>query len=213
MEIPTLVEKYRTLCANLNAVQALKPFKLVMVTGSAAGEGKSTIAANIATFLALSGKWVLLVDADLRRPTLNQHFQLDNRLGFANIFMEMWARPREELYGQATSIPKLRVLTSGAAPINPPELLQSQMAGLLFNYYKESPFDYIIFDTPPLLPVADAQILASLVQAILVVVDPNRTPRKMLLRTKRVLNKVPTMKLGVAINKSHERDYGGYGYG
>jgi capsular exopolysaccharide synthesis family protein len=210
MAIPTLAEKYRTLCANLNAAQAVKPFKLVMVTGSAAGEGKSTIAANIASFLALSGKWVLLVDADLRRPTLHQQFQLDNHLGFSNIFMEMWTQPRGELYGQATDIPRLRVLTAGAVAINPPEFLQSQLAGLLFNHFKDSPFDYVIFDTPPLLPVADAQVMASLVQAILLVVDPNKTPRKMLLRTRSALNKVRTMKLGVAINKSHERDYGNY---
>jgi len=74
--MPLLAEGSRILCASLNAAQMNKPFKLVMITSALAAEGRSTIAANLATFLAKSGKRVLLVDADLRRPSLHQHFKL-----------------------------------------------------------------------------------------------------------------------------------------
>lgn len=199
---PALVERYRILSANLIAAQAVKPFKLVMVTSALANEGTSSIAANLACWLAMAGKQVLLVDTNLYRPALDQLFQLDNRAGLSNVFLEMWAGPRAELYGQPTNIPTLRVLPAGEVPSGPPDILQSPLANQLFEYFKQAPFDYIIFDAPPLLPVADAQLLASLVQAILLVVDADKTPRSVLSRARSTLNRTRTTILGVAINRS-----------
>lgn len=208
-ETPQLAEGCRVLCANLNMAQTVRPFKLVMVTSALAAEGKSTIAANIATFLAMSGKRVLLVDADLRHPVLDQHFQLDNRQGLSNAFLEMWAQVEVGLDGQPTEIPSLRVLTAGVLPSNPSELLQSQLAHQLFNHFRNSQkFDYIIFDTPPVLPVADTQILASYVQVTILVADASKTPRRALIRAKQALARTGTKILGVALNKSQWPDFG-----
>ncbi len=206
-EIPALAEGCRILCANLNMAQAESPFKLVMVTSALAGEGKSTIAANLASFLAMTGKRVLLVDADLRHPVQDQHFQLDNHQGLSNAFLEMWARIEVELEGQPTEIPSLRVLTAGVLPSNPAELLQSQLAQQLLAHLKNSQqFDYVIFDTPPLLPIADAQILASNMQAAILVIDASKTSRKVLMRAKQVLTRTGVKVLGVALNKSRWLD-------
>jgi capsular exopolysaccharide synthesis family protein len=201
-KIPEVVEKYRTLCANLNATQMIKPFKLLMITSALASEGKSKTSANIASFLAKTGKKVLLVDADLRHPALSQYFQLNNHHGLTTTFMSMGSRSEVQIYAQQTDIPTLRVLTSGVVPPNPAELLQTPQTKQLFNYFNEAPFDYVVFDTSPLLPVADAQIIASLVHAVILVVDVNKTPRRTLLEAKQVLIKTGAKILGVVINKS-----------
>jgi len=208
-ETPVLAEGCRILCANLNAMQAVKPFKLIMVTSALAGEGKSTIATNIASFLAMAGKRVLLVDADLRHPVQDQHFLFDNHLGLSNAISEIWGRVAVDLEGQPTEIPTLRVMTAGTLQPNPTELLQSPLAHQLFTHFRESQqFDYIILDTAPLLPIADTRILASYVQATVLVVDASKTPRKILVRAKQALSKTSTRILGVALNKSYWSDYG-----
>ncbi len=207
-ESPDMAEACRMLCASLSAAQAIQPFKLVMVTSALAGEGKSTIAANLASFLAFAGKRVLLVDADLRRPVQSQHFQLANSVGLSDILGQVYARNQIEVLSQATDIPTLRVLTAGVASSNSAELLQSPLVSQVFDYFKKAPFDYILFDTPPLLPVADAQFLASRIQTAVVVVDASKTPRKILLRAKSVFNRTHTTILGVAINKCHWPEYG-----
>ncbi len=208
-ETPALAEGCRILCANLNMAQATHAFKMVMVTSALAGEGKSTIAANIASFLAMSGKRVLLVDADLRHPVLDQHFQLDNRKGLSSAFLEMWSQVQMDLDGKPTEIPSLRVLTTGVLPSNPPELLQSHLAHQLFNHFRNAQqYDYIIFDTPPLLPVADSQILAAYIQTTILVVDASKTSRKALRQARQILSRTSTRVLGVAINKSQWPGYG-----
>lgn len=208
-ETPGLAEGCRILCASMNMAQAAHPFKLVMVTSAVAGEGKSTIAANVASFLAMSGKRVLLVDADLRNPVLDQHFQLNNRKGLSNAFMEMWGQQQLEMESQPTELPSLRVLTAGVLPSNPSELLQSHLAQQLFMHFRNTQqFDYIIFDTPPVLPVADAQILGSYIQATILVADASKTPRKVLKHAKQILGRTGTRVLGVAINKSQWPEYG-----
>jgi len=201
-EVPDLAERCRMLCASLNAAQAVKPFKLVMITSALPGEGKSTVAANLAYFLAMSDKSVLLVDANLRHPTLDQHFQLDNRSGLSTTLISNGEQLKMGISGQQTDHPNLSVLTAGIPSPNPGELLQSSQARLLFDHLKKSAFDYIIFDTCPLLPVADAQILASYVQAIILVIDPSKTPGKALLQAKSILSRIHTPVFGAVINKS-----------
>lgn len=208
-DTPELAEGCRILCANLNMAQMIRPFKLVMITSAMAGEGKSTIAANTAAFLAMSGKHVLLVDADLRRPALDQHFQLSNQKGLSNAFLEKWTKIEADLDGQATDIPSLRVLTTGTLPSNPSELLQSQLASQIFNHFRNtSRFDYVIFDSPPLLPIADAQIMAAYMQVTILIVDVSQTPRQAMVRAKRTLSRTGTRILGVALNKSNWHEYG-----
>lgn len=208
-EVPAQAEACRMLCAGLSAARGIRPFKLVMVTSALDGEGKSTIAANLASFLALAGNRVLLVDADLRRPAQDQHFQLDRFMGISHVLAETQVRPETiESEYQATDIPNLLVLAAGVASSESAKLFQSPLAKQIFDYFKNAPFDYILFDTPPLLAVADTQFLASHIQTAVLVVDPSKTPRKVLLRAKRVLNRTHTMILGVVINKCRWPEYG-----
>jgi capsular exopolysaccharide synthesis family protein len=207
-EIPALAERCRSLCSSLNAIQASTPFKLLMVTSALPGEGKSTIAANLAYFLAISGKRVLLVDANLRQPSMDQHFQLENHPGLADALMEAWAGLEVKIDGQLTEVPTLSVLTGGVIPANAADMLLSPLTAQLFKHFSEAPYDYVIFDTPPLLPVADTQILATYIEATILVVDASKTPRKALLRAKQLLDRTRTEILGVVINKSPWSDYG-----
>ena len=207
-EIPVLAERCRTLSSSLNAIQATKPFKLLMVTSSLPGEGKSTIAANLAYFLAITGKRVLLVDANLRQPSLDQHFQLDNHPGLADALLETWTHLDINIDGQPTEIPTLFVLTGGAIPANAADMLSSSISKRLFRNLAVAPYDYVIFDTPPVLPVADAQILAGFIETTILIVDASKTPLKLLSHAKQILNRTTTEILGVVINKSPWPDYG-----
>lgn len=205
---PGLAEGCRILCASLNAAQHIKPFKLVMVTSAVADEGKSMVAENLATFMAMSGKRVLLVDADMRSHVLNKYFQLNNIHGLSYVLQEEWSEADDELDVQSTRIPTLQVLTAGVSPANPAELLQSPTAVQLFEHLKQTEdYDYIVVDTPPLLPIADAQVLASYVQATILVVDASKTPRKALVRARQSLKRMRMTVLGVVINKSPWPDY------
>jgi len=199
-EVPVAAEGYRTLSASLNAAQAIKPFKLVMVTSALPDEGKSTVAVNLASFLAMASKRVLLVEANLRHPGLDQHFQFDQHQGLS------WVQLEAVPNGEETDAPALRVLTAGVPHSNPAELLQSPLTNQHFDYFKKAAFDYIIFDTPPLLPVVDAQILASHIQAAVLVVDASKTPRRTLRCARHVLSRTRAMTLGVVLNKSRWPD-------
>lgn len=208
-KIPALAEGCRILCASLNAAQTIKPARLVMVTSPLAGEGKSIVAANLASFMALSGKRVLLVDANLRDPALDQYFPLDDQRSLSHAFFKAWTQMNVELDGQPTDIPTLQVLSAGLTPSNPAELLQSPAAEQVFEHFRNtSNFDYVIFDTPPLLPVADTQVLASYMQATILVVDASKTPRKVLTRTRQTLKRTHITVLGMVINKSPWPDFG-----
>src|SRR5260370_3908508 len=201
-EIPTVAEGYRLLSADLDFAQKITPFKLVMVTSALAGEGKSSNATHLAYFLAMAGKQVLLVDANLRSPALDQYFELEKRPELASAFTKARRGIEEYLDGQFTDIPNLQVMTAEMLPPDFMYFLPSPQSTHLFQPFQKAPFDYVIFDTPPLLPAADTQILASYMQAIVLVIDPAKTPRKLLLRTKRLLDKIHPPVLMAAINKS-----------
>ena len=187
----------------------IRPFKLVMVTSAMAGEGKSTIAANTAAFLAMSGKHVLLVDADLRHPALDKHFQLSNQTGLSNAFLEKWTQIEADLDGRATDIPSLRVLTAGTLPSNPSELLrvtvgQSDLQSL--SEHINIRLCYLRFSTT----TANCRCANNgyIYASDYFIVDTSKTPRKAMLRAKRTLNRTGTRILGVVLNKSNWREYG-----
>lgn len=159
-------EKYHMICASLNVARANQPFKLVMFTSALAGEGKSTIACNVAIHLAQAGKQVLLVDLNAHRPALAQLFRLNNQFGLTNLLAGKNEQLPWETYSQITDIAGLRVLTSGSQRMNFPEMLQALLAAQFFSHLQQTEFDYIIFDAPPLFTVAETRIMASSMEAI-----------------------------------------------
>lgn len=211
-ELPALAEACRRLCAILNVAQRTNPFKLVTVTSALAGEGKSSVASDLATFLAVSGRRVLLVDANLGNPALDTHFNLQTPEELVNGLVLTWPEIEKYLNGQPTSIPNLyvltagvldlRVLTAGVLAPSTTDLLQSLWADQLFEHFKKSPFDYVIFDAPALLSAADTQTLASYAHTALLIVDASKTPRKVLSQLKRTLYRLHIRALGIVLNKS-----------
>lgn len=202
------LEKYHMISAGLNIAQAGQPFKLVMFTSALAGEGKSTVAGNVAINLAQAGKRVLLIDLNIHRPALARQFALQNQPGLTNLLARNSKRLQVEHYSQPTEFPGLRVLTAGTQQMNSSEFLRALTALQFFPRLKQTPFDYVLLDAPPLFAVAEAQILASAVEALVLVVNGSRTPRRTLACTRQVLWRMRmTRVLGVVVNQSSWRDY------
>lgn len=200
-----VAEQYRTIRTNIQFSNVDQDIKTIVLTSSGAEEGKSTTSSNLATVYAQQGLNVLLIDADLRKPTGHYTFRLENHIGLTNVLT------RQSTLAQAvqeSEIPHLSVLTSGPIPPNPSELLASaQMAELLKEMKKQ--FDMIIFDTPPILAVADAQILANQVDGTILVVSSGKTEKDAALKSKELLSNAKGKLLGVVLNnrKVEEGNY------
>ncbi len=204
---PLLTEKYHMLCAGLTAALSGDSGKLVLVTSALAGEGKSTVAAHLASFLAQTGKQVLLVDANLHRPVQSERFQVKGAKGLSQILARAASVNSADVSGLPTAVPHLSLLPAGYTPARPAELLQSALARTFFENLQRAPFDYVILDAPPVLPVADAQIIAASVQVVLLVVNAHKTSRRALIRAREELQKTRATVLGVVVNKSRWPDY------
>jgi non-specific protein-tyrosine kinase len=191
-------EAYRMLRTNIQFAAVDGQVKSIMVTSSGSGEGKSTTAANLAIVMAQTGRRVILIDADLRRPIQHRLFELPNSKGLTMALLDINAPPKEHL--QVTPVPGLQVMTSGAIPPNPAELLGSQrQADLLADLEKEA--DLIILDSPPVLTVADALVLAPRVGGVLLVVEVGSTRRGAIQKAVDALLHADARLLGVALNR------------
>ncbi|WP_230931977.1 CpsD/CapB family tyrosine-protein kinase [Priestia sp. TSO9] len=200
-----VAEQYRTIRTNIQFSNVDQDIKTIVVTSSGAEEGKSTTTSNLATVYAQQGLNVLLIDADLRKPTGHYTFRLENHIGLTNVLT------RQSTLAQAvqeSEIPHLSVLTSGPIPPNPSELLASAQMVELLKEMKEQ-FDMIIFDTPPILAVADAQILANQVDGTILVVSSGKTEKDAALKSKELLSSAKGKLLGVVLNnrKVEEGNY------
>ncbi|MEO2223862.1 CpsD/CapB family tyrosine-protein kinase [Priestia megaterium] len=200
-----VAEQYRTLRTNIQFSNVDQDIKTIVLTSSGAEEGKSTTSSNLATVYAQQGLNVLLIDADLRKPTGHYTFRLENHIGLTNVLT------RQSTLAQAvqeSEIPHLSVLTSGPIPPNPSELLASVQMAELLKEMKEQ-FDMIIFDTPPILAVADAQILANQVDGTILVVSSGKTEKDAALKAKELLSNAQGKLLGVVLNnrKVEEGNY------
>ncbi len=202
-------EAYRVLRTNVDFARVSHPGSTLLVTSSLAREGKSTTAANLAVINAIAGRSVVLVDADLRRPTVHKFFGLENGAGLTNLLLRE-ALPLESAL-QATPIQGLRLLASGPIPPNPAELLASPRMGAIVEALK-SLADLVIFDSPPLLAVSDPVILGAQLEGVAVVVDAGRTRGGALGRALDVLEHGAVPILGVVLNKLSTREAGGYYY-
>jgi non-specific protein-tyrosine kinase len=190
-------EAYRVLRTNLQFNGVDKPLRSILVTSASMGEGKSVTAANLAIVMAQAGLRTFLIDADLRKPTQHRLFNMVNNAGLTDSLL---ARNPEEDFLREPGVDCLSILTSGALPPNPAELLGSQRMREL-KKQMEADSDMLIFDGPPCLPVADAAVLANLVDGVVLVVDITRTHRKDALRARDILAKVGARILGVALNR------------
>ncbi|WP_195695117.1 CpsD/CapB family tyrosine-protein kinase [Priestia megaterium] len=200
-----VAEQYRTIRTNIQFSNVNQDIKTIVLTSSGAEEGKSTTSSNLATVYAQQGLKVLLIDADLRKPTGHYTFRLENHIGLTNVLT------RQSTLAQAvqeSEIPHLSVLTSGPIPPNPSELLASAQMAELLKEMKEQ-FDMVIFDTPPILAVADAQILANQVDGTILVVSSGKTEKDAALKSKELLSSAKGKLLGVVLNnrKVEEGNY------
>jgi non-specific protein-tyrosine kinase len=205
-------EAFRALRTNLEYRALDKPLKSLVVTSSLPEEGKSTVAANLAIAMAQAGKRVILVDTDLRRPSLAKLFSLDAARGFTTVLLNREDRGRaldEAL--QPTMVPRLRVLASGPLPPNPAELLASEsMIGLLRDL--EARADLVIFDSPPLGPLTDAVVLSARVSGTLLVVRASSTRRTLVTNSINQVHKVNGTVLGTVLNMVHVKGMSSYSY-
>ena len=204
-----LSEAYRALRTNIQFAAVDNPLKSILVTSPGPGEGKSTTAANLGIVMAQAGLRVILIDADLRRPILHRFFELPNGQGLTTALLDLKTPATEHI--QTTSIPGLRILTSGPMPPNPAELLGSKRQLELLGGL-EAMSDVIILDSPPLLTVADALVIAPLVKGVLIVVEAGATRRGMLQKAVEALLHSGGRVIGTALNRMTRRRSGYYYY-
>jgi capsular exopolysaccharide synthesis family protein len=190
-------EAYRTLRTNIQFSSLDKPARTILVTGVDAGEGKSTTLANLGVVMAQSGKTVVVVDCDLRRPTLHKLFGLPAEPGLTTAILDS----KSSVFAQKTAVDGLRVVTSGPLPPNPSELLGSrQLEEILAGLAATT--DMVLVDAPPIVSVSDAAVLASKVDGVILVVSAGKTRREMAQRAKSLLEKVNAHILGVVLTNA-----------
>ncbi|CAG0945230.1 protein-tyrosine kinase [Anaerolineae bacterium] len=190
-------EAYRTLRTNLEFSSLDKPIGSMVVTSAAPEEGKSTTLANLAVTIAQAGKRVILIDCDLRRPSLHQIFGAKAAPGFTDMMREDALMKNPPL--QETNVPALRLIASGTIPPNPSELLASRrMTDVIAALQTQA--DIILFDAPPVVAVTDAAVLASKVDAVLLVVSAGKTKREHAKKAKALLEKVNARLIGTVLN-------------
>lgn len=205
-----VAEAFRTLRTNLEFAGVDKPIKSILVVSSHPGEGKSTVASNLAITIAQGGKKTILIDADLRRPRVHYYLDLTNRIGLSNLFRD--SLNIEDVAHQWKDS-NLKVITSGGIPPNPADLLASdRMASILDAAGRN--VDMVVIDAPPFL-VADASILASRTDGVLFVIHPGRTPVDAALTTLEQMRRAGANIVGLVLNRiprSRPNYYGGYRY-
>lgn len=203
-----VAESFRILRTNVEFAQVDRACRKLMITSPSQGEGKSTIAVNFAAVVAQTGKRVLLVDCDLRRPSLHRTFRWENQQGLTNLLVR--GNVDWHAVTRQSAIPNLSVILSGPVPPNPSELLgSSRFASVIDELASE--FDLVILDTPPTIAVSDPMVMAPVADGVIVVVDAGRTSADLLRRTRDSLQRAGANVLGVVLNKLTERS-GAYYY-
>lgn len=191
-----VTEQFRTMRTNINFSMPDADLHTILVTSSSPGEGKSTIAANSAVVFAEEGKRVLLVDADLRKPTVHYTFHLTNTIGLSNLLTRQTTL--EEAVRESGTV-GLDILTCGPIPPNPAELLASKLMDDLMEAMKEQ-YDLIIFDAPPVLSVTDSQILSNKCDGTILVLSSGTTEKDNALKSKEVLVSSKATLIGAVLN-------------
>ncbi len=203
-------EAYRSLRTSVKFLGIDKPLRTVLVTSAAASEGKTVTAANLAAVLAQSGDRVLLVGADLRRARVQDLFGAPTSPGLTSLILE--GLPTAGAVYELDELPNLHLMPSGPVPPNPAEILGSESAEALLRSLGDT-YDIVVIDSPPVLPVTDAQVLSRYVDAVLVVVAYNETSRRGLGRAVELLGQVHAPVVGAVLNLVPTKAaYGGQPY-
>ncbi len=201
-------EAFRTLRTNIYFSSLDRSIHTLLVTSVAPSEGKSTTLANLAVTMAQGEKKTILVDSDLRRPTLHTAFGLNNETGLTSLFMD--AKGPIEPALKDVGVANLQVLTSGPLPPNPAELLGSQRMLDVIAALKDRA-DMVLFDAPPVVAVTDAAVLGTRVDGVLLVINAGHTRREHAKRAKEQLEKVNIRIVGAVLNGvSVDNTLGGY---
>jgi capsular exopolysaccharide synthesis family protein len=223
----SLISFYRPKCQTSEAFKGLRTalyfsnrsfdYKVLQVTSPTPGDGKSTVAANLAISMAQSGKSVILIDSDLRRPRVQKLFGIENEKGLAWLLAQLPKNPSpeqvKELLGEViveSSSDNLSIIGAGSRPDNPSELLSSSQFDAVMSVLKEL-FDLVMIDSPPLLAVTDPSTLASRVDGVLLVVRLKKNAKPAAARASRMLETLEANVIGVVVNGVGSRAAKGYG--
>ena len=203
-----LAESYRSIRTALLLSSADDPVKTVAVTSALPGEGKTVTVSNLAVTLAQSGKTVLVVDADLRRPRQHRIFKVKNTFGLTTYLTDSI-----ELKSvvKSTEIPNLFLINAGPVPPNPAELLGSEKMSRFIRMMSEE-CDHVLFDLPPMLEISDALVLGAKVDGLVLVVHGDKTSREALKKAREKLDLLKVRTVGVVINNVDMPRHGAYYY-
>ena len=201
-------EAYRSLRSNIEYSSFDDEYRVIVVTSSVPGEGKSTTSGNLAIALAQSGNSVLLVDCDMRKPSIHKKFKISNAAGTAELLL------RKRLFEEGANKhnENLTIITAGKIPPNPSEMLASRAMTAFIKEMKEE-FKYIILDTPPLQAVTDAQVLSTKADGILLVVKAGSTKKDAVLNSVDLIEKVHGKVIGIVLNGVENKKNNYYYYG
>lgn len=188
-------ESYRTLRTNLQYSSFDEEYKVIVVTSAEPGEGKSTTAGNLALSIAEGDKKVVLIDCDLRKPSLHKKFEISNTAGLSDVIV---GKESISVVGHRHNN-NLTILTSGKIPPNPSEMLGSKSMKALLDALRKV-FDYVILDTPPVQAVTDAQILSNRADGTILVVRAEKTKKDSVVNSINLLKKVNANIIGTVLN-------------
>ncbi len=190
-------ESVQVLYSNIQLLNSDKPIKSLIISSSMSGDGKSTISFNLAKVATAMGKKVLLVDADLRRPSVHKLVGLNNLWGLSNLISSN--QDVEQAIREVPFVKNLSVITSGPIPPDPARLLASDKMKQLMEYFRQS-FDLVIYDCPPMLGLVDARLIAPNSDGMILVLRMNKTDKSVLAQVKDGLKMYPINLLGVVVN-------------
>jgi capsular exopolysaccharide synthesis family protein len=199
-----IAEMYRSLRFNIECMARKREVKSIAITSAIKGEGKSTTAINLAIAFAKSGKSVLLIDANLRDPALHLAFPL-NREGIGGLSNILLKKNEINEVIQQSEIDNLSILLSGNLPSNPSDLLSSERMNALLAELRNS-YDVILIDTPPVLKLTDAKIVASKCDGVLLVLRHGKVKREIAKQVKEDLAQVNANLLGIVMNKTNKKE-------
>ena len=203
-------EAYKTLRTNIKFSSVDKNLKTIAITSTDSGEGKSNIISNLAATMAQDNSRVLLIDCDLRKPTIHKKFNVSNLNGLSNVLTQQTTIPEVI---QKSQVPGLDIITSGPKPPNPSEMLGSNaMKQFLDEVSKD--YDRVLIDAPPVGIVTDAAVLTTMVEGVLFAIETKRVSVEAARHAKELLESVNANIIGVVLNKvsSKDRGYSPYKY-